>query len=134
MLKLNDYPNPDGLRLIIYITLFSYLYGTLALKHSRHRRHFFNSVILYSYFFYLYGRYYFLANPKLIKLTYVLYLLRAAVHNTNKFSFEFDTLLVTLQSGLGDIVADNLIKYMKEIYEQELLTELNKQILIFRRK
>lgn len=134
LLSVNDFPNPTGIKYIIFSTLFCYLYGVFVLKHTRHRRHFYSSVILYSYFFYLYGRYYYLSSHLLLKLTFLLYLVRAIVSSTNKFSFEFDSMQMQLEQGLGDFVAANIITYMKQDYERELLADLNQEILFIRRK
>jgi hypothetical protein len=79
-----------------------------------------------TFFFYLYGRYYSSSDSTLLTLTYVAYLARAAIQSTNKFSFEIDVLLLSLENGLGDFVCGNLIREMKARYESNLLSELNR--------
>jgi hypothetical protein len=79
LLHVSDFPCPSIVRFIILGCIPSYLFGTFLLKNTRHRRHFFNKVILYTFLFYAYARFYFLSSHLLLKLTYCLYLARAAI-------------------------------------------------------
>ena len=125
LLSVNDYPNSNGIKYIIMATLPSYLFGTLLLSRTSNRRSFFSDVIVYSFFFYFYGRVYHLSNPMLLNSTYILYLLRAAIISLNKFSFALEQLTITMDGGLNEIICMNLIRLIKRQNESELLEMLN---------
>jgi hypothetical protein len=90
LLSIQDYPNPDGITLIIYLNILAYLFGTVMLKHTQHRRHFFYVVITSSFSYYLYGRIYLRADLMLASFSYIVFVCSQALRDLNRFSFEFD--------------------------------------------
>jgi hypothetical protein len=55
--------------------------------------------------YYFYVRVYFLSNTFLVNYTYILYVLKSAVSYLNKFSFEFESFMNTVETGLGELMA-----------------------------
>jgi hypothetical protein len=62
-------------------------------------------MFVYTFMYYFYVRVYFLSNTFLVNYTYILYVLKSAVSYLNKFSFEFESFMNTVETGLGELMA-----------------------------
>ena len=96
LLSVSDFANPSGVTVIIYMTIVSYLFGTTILKNSSFRRAFFSEVFPTTFLFYFYGLVYEHADQFILTVCYMMYILRAALLNLNKFSSYFDHIQITI--------------------------------------
>jgi hypothetical protein len=132
--KLHDFAVPQVTANIAIATSFCYIFGSLVLKNTPHRRSFYSTVITYSFIYYFYARVYYLSSFILINWSYMLQIVQAIFHSINKFSFQFERIQFTMESGFTEIIAENMIRYMRREFEQELLLGLNTEILVTQRR
>ena len=105
LLNSQDFSNPPAIFNIIIANIFSYIFGSLILQHTVHRQGFYFYMFVYTFMYYFYVRVYFLSNTFLVNYTYILYVLKSAVSYLNKFSFEFESFMNTVETGLGELMA-----------------------------
>jgi hypothetical protein len=80
-------------------TLSAYQFCYLYLKHSRYYYKFLSCLVINTYIYFLYLRVYpFLSNYRfLLHLMYTLSLAYQLLHNLNRFSFQFESLMMALE-------------------------------------
>lgn len=113
------------------VTLTAYQFSYLYLKHSRHYYKFLNSLFITTYLYFMYMRIYpFLSMYRyLLHSLYLTFLVYQALHNLNRFAFQFETVIRMMDMMSRDayelILSENIRRAVSRRLREELRNAFN---------
>lgn len=122
------FAEPTAMLVIAYCCIFTYLWGAILLHKTVYRCKFYFQVALSSFLYLFYVRCYPLASHNTTTAVFITATLNYAVIYLNKFCFQFDRLMVTLNNGLDEVMALTICENLRNSVHQDLEDDLRDEI------
>ena len=122
------FSEPGVMQHIGNVACLSYFFGTTILRKTQLRRKFFFCVIKYSFLYAFYAKVYPYNNTLMATIALYSALFNKALIYLNQFCFQYENLILTTNSGFGEVLALNIAENLRDSVQQDLEDDLREEI------